>query len=105
MLGQDLVGRLHAGGAEVTATDRGELDITDVSAVEAAVRGHDVVVNCAAWTNVDAAEAQEGAAFEINATGPQVLARAARGVGARLVHFSTDYVFDGNGTTPYAETG
>ncbi|WP_407341757.1 dTDP-4-dehydrorhamnose reductase [Pengzhenrongella phosphoraccumulans] len=103
MLGQDLVGALRAHGEEVTATDRPELDITDAAAVDAAVAGYDVVANCAAYTAVDAAEKNEGAAFTINAVGPQMLARAAQTHGARMVQVSTDYVFDGTGTTPYRE--
>ena len=103
MLGQDLVGQLQAHGEEVTATDRAEVDITDAAAVDGAVAGYDVVVNCAAYTAVDDAETHEGAAFAINAIGPQMLARAARTHGARLVQVSTDYVFDGAATAPYAE--
>jgi len=77
--------------------------VTDVDAVSAAVRGHDVVINCAAYTKVDDAESHEDEAYEINATGPANLARAASESGARLVQLSTDYVFDGSATTPYAE--
>jgi len=63
----------------------------------------DVVVNCAAWTAVDDAESQEAAAFDLNAVAPQLLARAAREAGARMVQISTDYVFDGQAGEPYAE--
>ncbi|KQR16691.1 dTDP-4-dehydrorhamnose reductase [Cellulomonas sp. Leaf334] len=105
MLGQDLVRRLAQDGHEVTAAARAHLDISDESAVDDAVRGHDVVVNCAAWTAVDDAETQEAAAFTINATGAGLLARAARTHGARIVQVSTDYVFDGVATTPYPEDG
>lgn len=104
MLGRDLVARLAARESdEVTATDRSELDITDVEAVDATVAGHDVVVNCAAWTAVDAAETSEGPAFEINGTGAAHLARAADHHGARMVQVSTDYVFDGRASSPYLE--
>ncbi|WP_245612345.1 dTDP-4-dehydrorhamnose reductase [Actinotalea ferrariae] len=103
MLGQDLVRHLQDRGEGVTAVDREHLDITDETAVRAAVPGHDVVVNCAAWTAVDDAESDEAAAFAVNAVGPQLLARAARAGGARMVHISTDYVFDGRGSTPYPE--
>ena len=103
MLGQDLVGQLRARGDEVTATDRPEIDITDADAVDLAVGGHDVIVNCAAWTAVDAAETNEAGAFAVNAIGPQQLARAARAHGVRLVQISTDYVFGGDATSPYAE--
>ncbi|WP_315098662.1 dTDP-4-dehydrorhamnose reductase [uncultured Cellulomonas sp.] len=105
MLGQDLVRRLTADGHDVTAGDRTELDIVDEAAVGRAVRGHDVVVNCAAWTAVDDAETQEATAFTINATGAALLARAARAAGARSVQISTDYVFDGAATAPYPEDG
>jgi dTDP-4-dehydrorhamnose reductase len=64
--------------------------------------GYDVVVNAAAWTAVDAAEAQEPAAFAVNAVGARNVALAAREAGARMVQISTDYVFDGSATTPYA---
>lgn len=103
MLGQDLVAALRERGDEVTAVDRQEVDVTDPAAVDAAVPGHDVVVNCAAWTAVDLAESREGDAFDINAVGAQLLARAARTHGARVVHVSTDYVFAGDGQSPYAE--
>jgi len=62
------------------------------------------VVNCAAWTAVDDAEEREAEAFALNAGGPQLLARAARQTGARMVQVSTDYVFDGAATQPYAES-
>ncbi|MFI2753072.1 dTDP-4-dehydrorhamnose reductase [Cellulomonas sp. P22] len=103
MLGQDVVSRLRQAGAEVTATDRDHVDITDLASVRAAVQGHDVVVNCAAWTAVDDAETHEASAFALNATGPALLARAAAERGARIVQISTDYVFDGAGVAPYAE--
>ena len=103
MLGQDLVDRLRARGDHVTGVDRDTVDITDEDAVRQAVLGHDVVVNCAAWTAVDDAETHEAAAFAVNATGPQILARAASAAGARMVQISTDYVFDGVAVDPYAE--
>ncbi|MDM7888832.1 dTDP-4-dehydrorhamnose reductase [Curtobacterium sp. RHCJP20] len=101
MLGQDLQQALA--GRDVTALSRAELDITDPEAVTAAVAGHDVVINTAAYTKVDDAESDEAAAHAVNARGPEVLATATVAAGARLVHVSTDYVFDGNGTSPYAE--
>ena len=105
MLGQDLVARVREDGHEVVALDRAELDITDGAAVLDAVAGFDVVANCAAWTAVDDAETREADAFTVNAVGPQSLARAATRHGARLVQVSTDYVFDGHATEPYAEDG
>jgi dTDP-4-dehydrorhamnose reductase len=103
MLGTDLVDRLRSTGAAVTAATRATLDLTDPSTVAAAVRGHDVVVNTAAWTAVDDAEEHEDAAREVNADGARRLAEAARDAGARLVQLSTDYVFDGTARAPYPE--
>jgi dTDP-4-dehydrorhamnose reductase len=105
MLGQDLVALLRASGGEVTARDRGELDITDPAAVASAVRQTrpDVVVNCAAWTAVDAAEAHEDRALAVNGGGAANLAAACAAAGARLVQPSTDYVFGGTGSRPHAE--
>ncbi|MCS6554952.1 dTDP-4-dehydrorhamnose reductase [Curtobacterium flaccumfaciens] len=101
MLGQDLQAALA--GRDVTALSRADLDITDPAAVDAAVAGHDVVINSAAYTKVDDAEDHEDDAHAVNATGPKLLAEAAVRHGAKLVTVSTDYVFDGNGTAPYAE--
>lgn len=103
MLGSDLVATLEGRGAAVRGLGRAELDVTDPVAVAAAVRGVDVVVNCAAWTAVDDAEADEAGAFALNAVAPALLARAAHVAGARLVQVSTDYVFDGGAAEPYAE--
>jgi len=97
----------YAGRAdiELVNTDVAELDITDVDAVLKFVR--DVkpyaIINCAAHTNVDACETQVDLAYRINAIGPRNLAIAASDSGAKLMHISTDYVFDGNGTRPYIE--
>ncbi|MEI2779509.1 MAG: dTDP-4-dehydrorhamnose reductase [Tetrasphaera sp.] len=106
MLAHDLL--LQLAGADVTALTRAELDVTDPEATRAAVAGHDVIVNCAAYAQVDAAESNEGAAFAVNAVGAANLARAAAAAGARLVHVSTDYVFSGEvfsgeASRPYAE--
>jgi len=101
MLGHDLQQALA--DRDVTARSRADLDITDPDAVEAAVAGHDVVINSAAYTKVDDAETHEDDAHAVNATGPELLAAAAVRHGAKLVTISTDYVFDGNGTAPYAE--
>lgn len=103
MLGTDVVERLRSSGVEVTAATRADLDVTDLRAARAAVDGHQVVVNCAAWTAVDDAEAHESEAFGVNAVGAATLARAAQAHGARMVQISTDYVFDGNTTQPYPE--
>ncbi|HEX7717686.1 MAG TPA: dTDP-4-dehydrorhamnose reductase [Marmoricola sp.] len=103
MLGTDAVTRLRADGHDVTEHTRQSLDLSDVDAVVAAVRGHDVVWNCAAWTAVDDAETEEDAALAVNGVAPGILAAAAAEAGARLVQISTDYVFAGDATEPYAE--
>ncbi|MQY04010.1 dTDP-4-dehydrorhamnose reductase [Actinomadura macrotermitis] len=101
MLGTELVGRLRARGADVVALDRAELDLLDPGAVREALARHrpEVIVNCAAWTAVDDAEADEDAALAVNGTAVAALADC----DARLVQISTDYVFDGTATEPYAE--
>ena len=105
MLGRDLTDLLQARGEEFTPLARADLDITDPAAVAAAVSAvkPDVVVNCAAWTAVDAAEEHEEAALAINSGGAGNLAAACASVGALLVQPSTDYVFDGRASAPYAE--
>lgn len=81
------------------------LDITNIDQVLALVRKErpDVIINCAAHTNVDACETQWDAAYRINALGPRNLSIAAEEIGAKMIHVSTDYVFEGNGTRPYTE--
>jgi len=105
-LGTELVD-LYAGrdGDKVLGVDLPNVDITDPESVAAAFASFppDVVINCAAWTAVDAAEENEDAAFVVNADGPRVLAHASRDAGAWLVQISTDYVFSGDATSPYAE--
>jgi dTDP-4-dehydrorhamnose reductase len=103
MLGRDLVSVLAATG--VTAPDRAGLDIADPAAVADAVAGHDVVVNAAAWTDVDGAERNEAAATAVNGTAVAGLATACAKTGAVLLHVSTDYVFPGDATAPYPEDG
>jgi dTDP-4-dehydrorhamnose reductase len=105
MLGTDLVAALASRGEPVTGMDRAGLDVTDASAVTDAVARYrpDVVVNCAAWTAVDDAEACEEQALAVNADGAANLAAACAARGARLVQISTDYVFAGDAGRPYAE--
>lgn len=101
MLGRELCAVLAASGeTDVVAAGRADLDITDPAAVRAAVDGADVVVNAAAWTNVDGAETDERAATAVNGDAVRHLAETA---GKRLIQVSTDYVFDGAATEPYAE--
>ena len=105
-VGVDLVKELAARGYAVEAWDRSRLDITDASKVEGALATYDpaVVFNAAAYNQVDIAEQEPQAAFLVNALAVRNLALACRQVDARLVHFSTDYVFDGTAGRPYSET-
>lgn len=105
MLGQDLLAAAGAAGVDCVGLTRGELDITDAHAFAAAVTAAtpEVVVNCAAWTNVDGAEAEAEAALAVNGDGAGNVARAAEGAGAWTIHVSSDYVFDGTKRTPYLE--
>ncbi|MFF3907688.1 dTDP-4-dehydrorhamnose reductase [Streptomyces sp. NPDC001848] len=104
LLGRDVLAELAADpDAAVTGLSRDQLDITDPAAVRAAVAGHRVVVNCAAWTDVDGAERSEEAATAVNGTGVRHLARACADSGALLLHISTDYVFPGDARQPYPE--
>ncbi|MEU6364544.1 dTDP-4-dehydrorhamnose reductase [Streptomyces sp. NPDC046931] len=104
LLGREVVAELAAGpDVVVTAPGRDRLDITDPAAVRAAVAGHRVVVNCAAWTDVDGAERSEAEATAVNGTGVRHLARACADSGALLLHLSTDYVFPGDARRPYPE--
>lgn len=91
--------------AQVLAYSRAELDIADFDAVMLRVQADhpDVIVNCAAYTNVDRAEDESDKALSANAFAVRVLARAAHATGAALVHYSTDFVFDGHTTRPYVE--
>ncbi|MEV6290933.1 dTDP-4-dehydrorhamnose reductase [Streptomyces sp. NPDC051896] len=106
MLGHDTVRELRGRGEEVTGLGRAALDITEPATVHKALAEHwpDIVVNCAAYTAVDAAETDEERALLINGEGPRLLARACAERGARLIHVSTDYVFSGETrTSPYPE--
>jgi dTDP-4-dehydrorhamnose reductase len=102
MLGRELVSTLE--DRDVTPLGRADVDVRDAAAVTAAVSGHDVVINCAAYTKVDDAETHEEDAYAVNALGAGNLAQAAAAVGAKIVQVSTDYVFDGRATSPYAES-
>ncbi len=107
-VGGFLAGEAARRGREVSALTHKQWDITDPLAAERFISEDDLVINCAAFTNVDAAEAEPDAAYAINATGPENIAHACARVGARLVHISTDYVFSGEQRHPYEvgdETG
>lgn len=99
---QDLVSKTDT----VLALGSQELDISNLQAVLSVAEEFrpDIIINAAAYTAVDKAESDAGRAAAVNCHGPENLALAAKQVGARLVHVSTDYVFDGSGTEPYLET-
>ena len=102
-LGLELAELLPERGHEATALSRRELDITDAGAVDGAIRENapEVVVNAAAFTNVDLCETETERAYAVNALGPRNLARACERLGASLLHVSTNYVFDGGQERPY----
>ncbi|MGB5695552.1 MAG: dTDP-4-dehydrorhamnose reductase [Polyangiales bacterium] len=102
MLGRCWTELLTGRGIEHAATTRSTLDITDASALDRSVEpGTQWVVNCAAYTLVDAAEEHEELADEVNGAAVGRLAERCKAVGAKLLHYSTDYVFDGTATSPY----
>ena len=111
MLGTDLVNLLKSREAslehnpEVIEAPHEVLDITLEDRVSDFISTHtpDIIVNCAAFTNVDKCETEREAAFSVNALGPKYLASAAKKCGARVIQISTDFVFDGNGNRPYTE--
>jgi len=99
------VAQLLAGRAEVTACDRAALDLADPAAIAERVRAvrPALIVNAGAYTAVDRAESEVDLARAVNARAPEVLAAEAKRAGALLVHYSTDYVFDGTKREPYVE--
>jgi len=103
-VGWELQGTLAPLG-QVTAVDAPDLDLSDAGATRALVRdvAPDLVVNAAAYTAVDRAESEPAMARAVNATAPAILAEEARRLGAPIVHYSTDYIFDGAATEPYPE--
>ncbi len=116
-LGNELKSILSTGEAEIGKcpinhkeceaiyVDVDQLDITDLAKVKEMAHREkpDVIINCAAFTNVDGCESSRDAAFKVNALGPRNLAMAAEEIGAKLVQVSTDYVFEGIGDTPLSE--
>jgi dTDP-4-dehydrorhamnose reductase len=103
-VGYELARALPALG-ELSATDRASLDLADADALRRAVRAAkpDLIVNAAAYTAVDKAESEAELAMRVNGIAPGVLAEEAKRAGALLVHYSTDYVFDGTKPSPYVE--
>jgi dTDP-4-dehydrorhamnose reductase len=106
MLGQAVAAAATRLGHDVFALSRAELDITDADHVRRVTAAAEprAVINCAAWTDVDGAETAEAAATAVNGDGAGNVARAAAEVGARIVHVSTDYVFDGTKREPWLES-
>ena len=106
MLGRAVVAQARADGHAVTALAHAELDITDAAAVQSALARvePEALINCAAWTDVDGAEADPSGAAALNGDGAAHLAQAAADVGVALVHPSTDYVFPGDARRPYVES-
>jgi dTDP-4-dehydrorhamnose reductase len=103
-LGRALVDRARASGIHVRAVGRDALDICDTASVSRALEDpYDVVINAAAYTAVDRAETERERAFAVNRDGAGLVARACAERGIRMLHVSTDYVFDGTSTRPYRE--
>ena len=106
MLGRDVMLAAGNAGHDVIGFGRAELDVTDAAALAKKfdLERPDVVINCAAWTDVDGAESAEEAAFAVNGTGAGNVAAAAAEVGASVVYVSSDYIFDGAKGAPYVES-
>jgi dTDP-4-dehydrorhamnose reductase len=106
MLGRDVMLAAGNAGHDLVGFGRAELDITDPAGLARKfdLERPDVVINCAAWTDVDGAEGSEQAAFAVNGTGAGNVAAAAAAVGASIVYVSSDYVFDGAKAAPYVES-
>lgn len=108
MVGRFLAAQARRQGRDVLALTSAEWDITDPEAAERFIQPGDVVINCAAYTKVDAAEEDPDRAYAVNAVGPENIAHACARAGADLIHISTDYVFSGAQRRPYEiddETG
>ena len=113
MLGTDIINLLrkeaasstHNKDLKVIEAPHEELDITLEDEVSNFISRHtpDIIINCAAYTNVDKCETEREKAFKVNALGPKYIAAAAKECGARIIHISTDFVFDGNSERPYVE--
>jgi len=106
MLGRDVLAATDRAGDDVVGLTRADLDVTDSAAVIRAFEAHrpDAVINCAAYTDVDGAEADEAAATELNGRAAGTVAEGAAAIGASVLQPSTDYVFDGDKGSPYVES-
>ncbi len=106
LLGQALMEAVQAVGWCAVALGREDINIHDSASIEAVILHHDpdVIFNAVAWTNVDGAEEQEHDAHAVNRAVPALLGRAIKGKDIHLVHFSTDFVFDGKKRSPYIES-
>lgn len=104
MLGTDIVNLCQKKDIEVLGLDLPEFDITDSAQVTEAVKGSEIVINCAAYTNVEKAESEPEIAYKVNAEAVGRLGQIAKVAGARVLHISTDFVFDGRSERPYVET-
>jgi len=104
MLGSDLQEAARRAGFTLGIFDLPEFDITDERQIRAAVVGYDLIVNCAAYTNVDGAETHADAAYAVNAAAVETLGRLAAEADKYVLHVSTDFVFDGRKESPYDET-
>ena len=104
MLGSDLVSACRQRGFDPIVLDLPEFDITNSNQLQQAVAGAEIIVNCAAYTNVDRAESQAELAYRVNAEAVGRLGAIAREAGKWVLHISTDFVFDGCGDKSYVET-
>jgi len=106
MLGSSIIHALERRKIAYIATDKKDVDIADLEALRSFVKGHsaDVMINCAAYTNVDQAEKEPNEAHLVNTIGAENVGIVSKEFGAKAVHFSTDYIFDGKKKTPYRET-
>ncbi|MDT0126587.1 dTDP-4-dehydrorhamnose reductase [Paenibacillus sp. RRE4] len=104
-LGRDVVLLLEKEGHDILACDRDQMDITNQAQCNEVISSYhpEVIIHCAAYTAVDAAETDTDGAYKVNAVGTRNVAVAAEKVGAKLIYISTDYVFDGQSATPYQE--
>lgn len=105
-VGSDIVEQLNMHGYNVKACNRNDLDITNHDAVMNTVKNFktDIVIHCAAYTNVDKAETEKTECFNVNVVGTKNIVRACKLINAKMIYFSTDYVFDGLGERPWKES-